>query len=135
MKAIIHTDGASSGNPGPAGIGIVIKTDNETFTISDYIGITTNNVAEYTALIKALETAKAKGIRSIDVFMDSELIVKQLKGEYKVKNQGLQPLYKKVKQLLKSFDRHTIKHVPRDSNKEADALSKQAIKRGREKLF
>lgn len=128
-RAVIYTDGASSGNPGPAGIGAVIRINGHKTTISEYIGKTTNNVAEYTALIKALQYTRQKKIRSVEVFTDSELLVKQIHGIYRVRNEGLIPLYNKVISLLSSFDSFSIIHVPREKNKEADSLSKEAIKR------
>ena len=132
-KAVIYTDGASSGNPGPAGIGAIIQINGHKTTISEYIGKTTNNVAEYTALIKALHYARQKKIRSVKIYTDSELLVKQIHGVYRVRNEGLIPLYKEVLDLLRSFDAFSIIHVPRERNKEADSLSKEAIKRARNK--
>ncbi|RMG73443.1 MAG: reverse transcriptase-like protein [Nitrospirae bacterium] len=129
-KAVIYSDGASSGNPGPAGIGAVVIVDDEKETLSEAIGITTNNVAEYTALIRALELARKKGAEEIELYLDSELIVRQLKGIYRVKNKKLIPLYERVKELLEGFCRVKITHVPRELNKEADALSKRALKKG-----
>ena len=128
LRATIYSDGASSGNPGPAGIGAVVIVDGNKETISEFIGTTTNNVAEYTALIRALEIAKKRGAREVEIFLDSELIVKQLNGQYRVKNKGLQPLFEKVKLLLSEFNVITISHIPREKNKEADDLSKKAIK-------
>lgn len=127
-KAVIYSDGASSGNPGPAGIGAVVIIDDKKKTISEFIGIATNNVAEYTALLRALEMVKDKGVEEVEIYLDSELIVRQLKGIYKVKNEGLKPLFAKVKKLLEAFGAVEINHVPREMNKEADALSKKAIK-------
>lgn len=128
-KAVIYTDGASSGNPGPAGIGAVIQINGDKTTISEYIGKTTNNVAEYTALIKALQYTRQKKICSVEVYTDSELLVKQIHGIYRVKNEGLIPLYNEAISLLRSFDSFSIIHVPRERNKEADSLSKEAIKK------
>lgn len=131
--AVIYTDGASSGNPGPAGIGAVIQINGHKTTISEYIGKTTNNVAEYTALIKALRYTHQKKIRSVKVYTDSELLVKQIHGIYKVRNEGLIPLYNEVVSLLRSFDSFSIMHIPREKNKEADSLSKKAIKKAQNK--
>ncbi len=128
QRATIYSDGASSGNPGPAGIGAVVIVDGKKETLSEYIGTTTNNVAEYTALIRALELAQKRGVREVEIFLDSELIVKQLSGQYRVKNKGLQPLYERVKTLLSGFKVLGIRHIPREENKEADTLSKRAIK-------
>jgi|Deesub1362B_J571_1020462.scaffolds.fasta_scaffold00195_34 ribonuclease HI len=126
--AIVYADGASSGNPGPAGIGVVVVMDNKKATLSEHIGITTNNVAEYTALIKALEMALSMGAQRVKVMLDSELVVKQLKGLYKVKNERLQPLYRKTLSLLQKFSSSEIQHIPRDVNTEADRLSKEGIR-------
>ncbi|NOX20317.1 MAG: ribonuclease HI family protein [Nitrospirae bacterium] len=128
QRATIYSDGASSGNPGPAGIGAVVIVDGKKETLSEYIGTTTNNVAEYTALIRALELAQKRGVREVEIFLDSELIVKQLSGQYRVKNKGLQPLFERVKTLLSGFKVLGIRHIPREENKEADTLSKRAIK-------
>jgi len=133
-EAKIYCDGASSGNPGHAGIGVVIhykRVHSLQFTVhrvSEYIGITTNNVAEYSALIRGLEEAKALGLRKIEIFVDSELLVKQIKGLYKVKSASLKPLWKKIQDMLKQFDNCVINHIKRELNKEADLLSKKAIK-------
>ena len=126
---IAHIDGASRGNPGIAAIGIhitdqtgtVIKTHNE------YIGITTNNVAEYTAAIKALEIIKKLGFNSVELYSDSELLVKQLKGEYKVKHETLIPLHTQIKFLIKNLASFKITHVFRENNKEADKLANVAL--------
>ncbi|MFA4844021.1 MAG: ribonuclease HI family protein [Candidatus Margulisiibacteriota bacterium] len=128
MKVQIFTDGAARGNPGPAGIGVVIRNEKEVLLeVADYIGKTTNNVAEYMALIRGLEEAIDLGERSVEVFADSELIVKQIKGEYKVKNEGLAPLFYNVKSLIRKFNHFTITHVPREANEHADRLSNQGI--------
>jgi ribonuclease HI len=128
-RAVIHTDGASSGNPGPSGIGVVIEIGKEHYEFSSYIGNTTNNVAEYSALIRGLEEARELGATEVDAFMDSELICKQLNGEYKVKHPGLLPLYQRATQLVASFNRVAFSHVPRNENKRADALSKKAVEK------
>jgi ribonuclease HI len=127
----LHCDGASSGNPGDAGIGIVISipSQNKTLQISEYIGVTTNNVAEYTALIKGLETAKTLGTDRIRVFLDSELIVRQINGQYRVRNRGLLPLWTKARSLLQTFKEYNIIHIERKENREADRLAKAAIKK------
>lgn len=125
---IINCDGAARGNPGPAGIGGVIKDadGNKIIEIKDYIGETTNNIAEYTALIKALHTAKSLSARDIVINLDSELVVKQITGEYKVKNEGLKPLFCEVKNLLANLS-YKISHIPREKNKDADILANEAI--------
>ena len=125
----IYVDGASRGNPGEAGIGLVIVTrDGKVLKEAGrYLGKTTNNVAEYQALISALKEAKLLGIEAIKIFADSELMVKQIKGEYKVKSAGLLPLYQEAKALLMKFSRYDIIHINREKNTEADRLANQAI--------
>lgn len=127
-SARLFADGASSGNPGISGIGFYLEHLGKTHEGSECIGHATNNIAEYTALIRGLETACAHGARKIEIFMDSELVVKQIRGQYKVKNEGLKPLHEKAKGLLRKFDAFKISHIPREENKKADALSKKAIK-------
>ena len=130
-KLIIFTDGGARGNPGPAGIGIVIKENDKNIKeYGKYIGETTNNQAEYKALISALETAREMGAEEVQVFMDSELIVKQIKGEYKVKHPGLAPLFLKLYNLKIGFKKFSVTHVRREKNKEADALVNKAIDEG-----
>ncbi len=132
--AEMHCDGASSGNPGDSGIGVVINVGHkESHCLSEYIGTATNNVAEYSALLRGLEEAKSLGIRQIDIYMDSELIVKQIKGIYRVKNENLLPLWNRAKSLLKEFAHYSVTHVPREMNKEADALATRAVKQKRAK--
>jgi ribonuclease HI len=128
-RAVIHTDGASSGNPGASGIGVVIEFGNKTYEHSAYIGVATNNVAEYEALIRGLEEALALGAQEVEARMDSELLAKQLSGEYRVKHPGLLPLYQKVLRLVASFRRVTFAHVPRQENKRADKLAKDAVRK------
>ena len=128
-KAIIYADGASRGNPGPAAIGATIKDKRGkliTF-ISQRIGKTTNNQAEYRAIIAALEEASRLGVKQVDIKMDSELVVRQINGEYRVKKATLKPLYQRVKQLQGQFEGCTLTHVPRQQNKEADNLANQAL--------
>lgn len=136
--AVMHCDGASSGNPGRAGIGVVINLPEmearqsgkeATYRISEYIGITTNNVAEYSALIKGLEKAKSLGVSRIKIFLDSELLVRQMNGIYKVKNKNLIPLWNHAKDVVRAFEKCEILHVRREMNKEADALAREAVKR------
>jgi ribonuclease HI len=129
--AEVFCDGACSGNPGRAGIGVVIvipDADRTYYRISEHIGITTNNVAEYTALIRGLEKAGSLGINKVKVFLDSELVVKQINGLYKVKNRNLIQLWNRAKDILSGFDEYLIAHVSRDMNKEADMLAKKAAK-------
>jgi ribonuclease HI len=127
-RAVLYTDGASSGNPGASGIGVVIEFQNKHYEHSAYIGTATNNVAEYSALIKGLEEARSLGAQEVEAFMDSELLTKQLSGEYRVKNPGLIPLYQKILMLVATFQRVTFSHIPREDNKRADKLAKDAVK-------
>lgn len=127
---VINTDGGSRGNPGPAGIGVVIKdaeSGEVVFEHGGYIGETTNNVAEYKALIKAVETARDLGASEVRINMDSELIVRQMLGQYKIKEPTLQGLAAEVIKILKSFSNYSFTHVRREFNKEADALVNQAL--------
>lgn len=126
MKAQLYCDGASRGNPGDAGIGCLIVLDNKRIEISEYIGKTTNNVAEYTALIKGLQEALKHEVEEIEIFSDSELLVYQINGVYKVRNKKLIPLYEKVKELLNKFKKYQIAHIYREENSVADRLAKEA---------
>ena len=128
-KLKIYTDGGARGNPGPAGIGAVAYNTEEevVFEISQYLGETTNNQAEYKALLKAIEKANAIGAQEVDFYLDSELIVKQLNREYRVKNKDLQPLFVQVYNLSLSFKKISFTHIPREKNKEADKLANQAM--------
>lgn len=128
-RLILWTDGGARGNPGPAGIGVVV-TDAQgevVAEIAEYIGEATNNQAEYRALIAGLMRARELGTTVVDIRMDSELVVRQLKGEYKVKNENMKPLYGQATALLKTFARYTIQHVRREQNAEADKLVNQAL--------
>ncbi|MEW6722523.1 MAG: ribonuclease HI family protein [Candidatus Micrarchaeota archaeon] len=128
---VAYTDGASFGNPGPMGIGIVIYRDGIIVEeLSEYIGRGTNNIAEYTAIVKALETAHAMGETEVHIKSDSQLIVRQLNGEYKVRDPGLRPLHERVLHLCRGLKAH-FEHIPREHNKEADKLSKEAATLGR----
>jgi ribonuclease HI len=128
-RLIINADGASRHNPGPAAIGATIKDERGHLvaSISRRIGQTTNNQAEYRALIAALEKAIELGARQVDIRLDSELVVKQVKGRYRVKNAALRPLYLKVGELLSQLEDFTIKNVPREQNAEADRLANKAL--------
>lgn len=128
-KVIIHADGASRGNPGQAAIGAVIKDEQGRLiaSVSRRIGRATNNQAEYRAIIAALEEAVRLGLRQVDVKMDSELVVKQINGEYRVKKATLKPLYQQMKQLLGSLEGFTVTHIPRRQNGEADRLANKAL--------
>jgi ribonuclease HI len=118
-------DGAARGNPGPAGIGVVIEdaAGNVVKEIGEPLGCTTNNVAEYTAMIRALEEARALGCARIAVYTDSELMARQLNGRYAVKAANLLPLFQRALSLLRQFDAATVTHVRRERNRRADALS------------
>lgn len=129
QKIIIYTDGGARGNPGPAGIGVVIGDNYER---GEYIGETTNNIAEYKALVFAIKKAKLlyKEVLStldLEIRMDSELIVKQMKGEYKVKNEGLRPLFIEVQKHIPEFHSVSFRLIPREKNFRADALVNKAL--------
>lgn len=126
--AKIFADGGSRGNPGPAGAGAVINIDGETVcSLSKFLGSTTNNVAEYNGLILGLEKARELGLEHVEAAMDSELVVKQMNGEYRVKNEKLVPLFIKARQLASGFASFKIVHVRREHNKVADRLANQAM--------
>jgi len=126
---VICTDGASLGNPGLAAIGAIIKDEQGRLIarISQRIGQATNNQAEYRAIIAALEEAVRFGAEEVDIMSDSELVVKQLNGQYRVKKASLRPLYQKVAQLIGSLAAFTITQIPREQNREADRLAKKAL--------
>jgi ribonuclease HI len=128
-ELVIHVDGASRGNPGQAGCGIFIcdKEGRVVKKVRKKLGIATNNVAEYTALVTALEEAVGLGAHSVRIFADSELMVKQIKGQYRVKNEGLKPLYAKAISIIDGFEKFSITHVLRAKNKDADKLANEAI--------
>ena len=129
MKASLHTDGGARGNPGPAGIGVVLEDDKGQVVgeIARGIGQTTNNVAEYSALIAGLELALDKGVDELDVFVDSELVVHQLSGDWKIKNDRLRTLAVRARALLGRFEKASVKHVPRERNAGADRLANQGM--------
>ena len=131
-KLIIYTDGGARGNPGPGGIGAVIYDGNKKklAEISEHIGHSTNNQAEYKAVIAAMKKAKELGGQELEFYLDSELIVKQLKREYKVKNGELAPLFLQIYNLEIGFKKVSFRHIPRERNKEADALANMAMDRG-----
>ena len=128
-RVVIFTDGAAEPNPGPAAIGVTIKDKRGKLItlISQRIGRATNNQAEYRAIIAALEEAVRLGVKQVDIKMDSELVVKQINGEYRVKKATLKPLYQQVKQLQGSLEGFTITHIPRRQNTEADNLANKAL--------
>jgi len=129
LHLIINTDGAARGNPGPAGAGALLCTTDgkKCAAVSRYLGEATNNQAEYHALRLALEEALKLGARTLDIRADSELMVKQINGEYKVKNEGIRPIFREVVAMLAKFDDWTIGHVRREKNGDADKLANQAI--------
>lgn len=125
----IFTDGACRGNPGPAGIGVVIYQDGKMISqISKPIGDATNNLAEYTALIYALQEALLLKLSTVRVSIDSELVFYQISGDYKIKNEKLRPLFNQVQHLRKGFQNISFRCIPREQNQEADRLATQAIK-------
>ena len=129
---LIWVDGAARGNPGPAAIGAVIKDEQGATLarISQRIGKTTNNQAEYRALIAALEKAVQLGARKVSVYSDSELVVRQITGRYRVKKAELKPLFQKVTQLQSRLESFSISHIPREQNTEADHLANEALDQG-----
>ena len=132
MKAILFADGAARGNPGPAGAGAVLL-DGDGHVLAELtksLGHTTNNVAEYTALIIGLEEAKRRGVDDLEVHMDSKLVVEQMNGRWKIKHPNMKPLAIRAGELWGSFARRSISHIPREENLIADALSNRAIDEG-----
>lgn len=129
MKATLHTDGGARGNPGPAGIGAVLYDEGgeEIAHVSQSLEPTTNNVAEYKALIAGLEMARDHAVTEIEVNCDSQLVVSQVKGEWKIKNDRLRSLAAKAERLLNQFDSFTLSHVRREANRRADALANDAM--------
>jgi ribonuclease HI len=129
----IHTDGAARGNPGPAGAGAIIRdADGGTVAeIAEYLGVRTNNYAEWTAVELALERALSIGASAVDLRMDSELVARQISGRYRVKHPDLKPIHQRVMALLGRLDAYTVGHVPRELNKDADRLSNVAIDKPR----
>jgi ribonuclease HI len=128
MELTIYTDGASRNNPGEAGAGVYIMKNGEPLErLARYLGTATNNVAEYTAAIMGLQQAVTLGARRVKLLADSELLVKQINGQYKVKNEGLKPLHAQVKELIARIGSVEVQYIPRAQNKEADALANKAI--------
>ena len=130
-RLFIYTDGACRGNPGDGGIGVVIKDDegNIVKRISRYIGKTTNNQAEYTALLSALKSVKDYNPEYLKIHSDSELLVKQMGGTYSVKNVIIHKLFSKAKEMTNKFLTVEFEHIPREKNKEADLLANNALDR------
>jgi ribonuclease HI len=129
MKVVVHVDGGSRGNPGPAAVAAVVSTpDGEVIAdAKETIGIASNNVAEYKALLLGLEKARELGADEVEVVNDSELIAKQVNGQYKVKHPDMKPLYAEAISAFSAFDKWLIRSVPRAQNKDADALVNQAL--------
>ncbi len=125
----LRIDGGSRGNPGPSAIGVVLEDDDGRVleTVSRTIGVATNNAAEYQALLTGLELAERAGAREVEILSDSELLVRQMRGEYRVKNEGLKPLHAEAKGRMDAFDRISFRHVSREDNTRADALVNQAL--------
>ena len=131
LKAQLWSDGGARGNPGPAGAGAyLLLEDGREFRLSEYLGESTNNVAEYTGLLIGLTAALKHKVTHIECMMDSELLCKQLQGVYKVKAEHLKPLFLELQGLLRKFQKAEVKHVRREFNKVADALSNEAMDRG-----
>jgi ribonuclease HI len=125
----VNIDGGSRGNPGPAAYGVLIRDARGEIVakLKKYIGRMTNNVAEYYGLIAAMDYAQSHGLRALRVESDSELLVKQMRGQYKVKSADLQPLFERAKKMSQAFDVFRIEHVYRELNREADALANEAL--------
>jgi ribonuclease HI len=128
-KLTVNVDGGARGNPGPAAIGVVVRNDDGAIveSVGETIGRQTNNVAEYKALLRGLELASAHGATTVELIGDSELVVRQVEGRYKVKNADLKPLHARAKEMLSGFDNWEIRHVKRAKNSDADALVNQAL--------
>lgn len=125
----LYTDGASRGNPGKAGGGAILYDESGQIISSakNFLGVCTNNIAEYRALILGLEEALSNGCRCLRIFLDSELLVKQINGSYRVKNGNLIKLMKDVRKLLSFLDEYSVEHIERNKNKAADRLANEAI--------
>lgn len=128
-EATLFADGGSRGNPGPAASGAVLVDANGALLeeVGEYLGVATNNVAEWTALVLGLEAAANRGIRRLAVRLDSELVVRQVRGEYRVKHADLQPLHRRALALLRKFDHVDVRHVPRKQNTVADGLVNRVL--------
>jgi ribonuclease HI len=130
LKVTAYVDGASRGNPGPAGYGVYMTTDSgDIIEISGYLGTTTNNVAEYAGLLEALAVAREVGATEVEIISDSLLLVNQMLGKFRVKHENLVPLYKKARGLVSFFPNFSIRHTLRAGNKEADRLANVAVDR------
>jgi ribonuclease HI len=129
LKLVLHVDGGARGNPGPAAIGVVVaQPDGEVLDeIAETIGVATNNVAEYRALLRGLDRARALGAREVELVNDSELVARQLTGAYKVKHPAMKPLHAEAIAALRGFDAWGVRSVPRAQNSRADELVNQAL--------
>jgi ribonuclease HI len=129
VKVVVHVDGGARGNPGPAAAAAVVTSpDGDVLDeASEFLGVATNNVAEYRGLLLGLARAKALGAKEVEVVNDSELVAKQVNGQYKVKHAAMRPLYGEAMQALRDFERWSIRSVPRAQNAAADALVNQAL--------
>jgi ribonuclease HI len=129
-RILIYTDGAARGNPGPAGLGAILRdgaTGKVLAELARFLGVRTNNYAEWTAVEDALEEALRLGAMHVDLRMDSELVARQISGRYRVKHPDLKPIHARVMAMLGQLDSYTVGHVPRELNKDADRLSNVAI--------
>ena len=128
-KVIAHIDGASRGNPGPAAYAVVVEREGGGLLaeLSQRLGVATNNVAEYKALLAALEFALDRQFHNLKVLTDSELLARQLQGRYKVKSQDLRPLYEEACKMIRRLEAFSVEHVPREKNREADRLANRAL--------
>ena len=128
-ETVAHIDGGARGNPGPAAYGVVMSTASGKLekTLSGFLGKATNNEAEYRGLLAVLEYAVEHGIRKLKLFSDSELLVRQIRGEYKVKSDGLKPLHERAGELIARLESFRISHVPREQNRDADRLVNETL--------
>lgn len=132
MAIVAYIDGGARGNPGPAGYGVRVEDEQGVlvYEFNGFLGTSTNNVAEYNGLLAALRYARDHGHRVVRIKSDSELLVKQMRGEYRVKNAGLLPLAQEARAIVQSLDRVVFEHVRREQNKEADRLANLAMDQG-----
>ena len=128
-KLTVNVDGGARGNPGPAAIGVVVRDEDGEIVeaVGETIGKATNNVAEYKALIRGVELAASHGATEVELIGDSELIIRQVEGRYKVKNEGMKPLHAEAKKALAGVDKWSVRHVKRAQNADADALVNEAL--------
>jgi ribonuclease HI len=131
-----HIDGGARGNPGPAAYGVIIRNSEGKIVkeLGEYLGLKTNNFAEYSGLLAALEYAQKEKISALKVFSDSELLVKQMKGQYKVKSPGLVPLFERARALARQLQYFSIEHVRREQNRDADRMVNQVLDQRERKL-